>query len=104
MNPRTPGPKPKAKAAEIITFKADEALLDALRGVHNRSEFIRSAILAALDSACPLCKGTGVLTPNQKEHWELFSREHRLEECGTCHEMHLICAAHTHCQEIHHEA
>ena len=93
----------KTKTAEVITFKADEALLEALKGVRNRSEFIRTAILASLDSGCPLCKGTGVLTPKQKEHWEAFSREHRIEECAKCHEMHLICAAHTRAPENEHE-
>ena len=54
---------------EIITFKADKSLLDAMKGIPNRSAFIRSAVLAALDSACPLCGGTGVLTPSQRERW-----------------------------------
>lgn len=76
----------------VVTFKADSSLLEALKGVRNRSEFIRSAILAALDSYCPLCGGSGVLTPNQKNHWDEFSRHHPLQECGQCHEVHLICA------------
>ena len=49
---------------DIITFKVDETLRELMNGIENRSEFIRSAILTALDSACPLCKGTGVLTPS----------------------------------------
>ena len=80
------------KRGEVITFKVDESLLEAMRGVENRSEFIRSAILAALDNQCPLCKGTGVLTPQQKEHWEKFARDHSLEECEKCHEIRLVCA------------
>lgn len=76
---------------EIITFKADEALRDALKGMPNRSEFIRDAILAALDSACPLCKGTGVLSPRQMDHWKEFTSDHVLAECGDCHELRLVC-------------
>ena len=53
---------------EIISFKAVPALLVELRAVPNRSEFIRLAILAALENACPLCGGTGILTAQQKEH------------------------------------
>lgn len=75
----------------VITFKADASLLEALRGVPNRSDFIRKAILAALNSHCPLCGGTGVLTPNQKTHWETFAQHHPLRECGECHEVHLVC-------------
>lgn len=78
--------------SEIVTFKADETLLEALQGVPNRSEFIRSAILAALDSACPLCRGTGILTPNQKRHWDEFARHHEITECDDCHELRLVCA------------
>jgi hypothetical protein len=80
------------KKLEIITFKVDESLMDALKGIPNRSAFIRSAILSALENACPLCKGTGILTPNQKEHWERFAQDHSLEECRECHEIHLVCA------------
>jgi hypothetical protein len=75
----------------IITFKADEALVAALEGVANRSEFIRSAILAALDGACPLCRGTGVLTPNQRRHWREFSRTHPVETCSHCAERRFVC-------------
>ncbi len=78
---------------QIITFKADAALLEALEGIANRSEFIRAAILAALDGACPLCHGTGVLSCNQRRHWEEFARNHTVELCRDCHEQRLVCAA-----------
>jgi len=77
---------------EVITFKADKALRAALRGVPNRSEFIRAAVLAALDGACPLCQGTGILTPDQKRHWQRFARGHAVQECEQCHALHLVCA------------
>ena len=79
--------------SEIVTFKVDYTLLDLMKGIRNRSEFIRSAILNALENACPLCKGTGVLSPRQKEHWEAFSQDHTIRECADCHELHLICSA-----------
>ncbi len=50
---------------QIITFKAEEALVEAMGDIPNRSEFIRSAILAALEGVCPLCHGTGVLSTHQ---------------------------------------
>lgn len=76
---------------EVITFKVDGQLLEAMKGIPNRSDFIRNALLAALDSLCPVCKGTGVLTPNQRKHWGSFSRDHSITECGACHEIHLVC-------------
>ncbi|MCA1961350.1 MAG: CopG family transcriptional regulator [Desulfomonile sp.] len=76
---------------EIITFKVPESLKDAMKGVPNRSEFIRNAILTALDSVCPLCKGTGIFSPHQKEHWKQFTRDHSIQECEDCHALHLVC-------------
>ena len=75
----------------IITFKADQALVEAMEGVTNRSEFIRAAILAALDGACPLCHGTGVLSPRQRQHWSEFSATHAVETCRDCHETRIVC-------------
>jgi len=78
----------------IITFKVDATLSEAMKGVANRSEFIRSAVLAALDSTCPLCSGSGVLTPNQMRHWQEFAVSHAFEECRDCHEFRLVCGRH----------
>ncbi|MFH0809968.1 MAG: ribbon-helix-helix domain-containing protein [Pseudomonadota bacterium] len=83
----------KRAKQEIISFKVDDSLLAAIQAMPNRSEFIRSAILAALGGVCPLCQGTGTLTPRQKEHWEVFARRHSVARCGDCQEMHLVCSA-----------
>jgi len=76
---------------EIITFKVDSSLFETMKTIPNRSEFIRSAILAALDNVCPLCRGTGCLTPAQKEHWRQFEQDHAIRECEECHELRLVC-------------
>lgn len=76
---------------EIITFKVDESLAEALAGLRNRSDFIRQAILAALGNACPVCSGTGTLTVSQMRHWEAFTAHHHVEFCDECHETHLVC-------------
>lgn len=81
----------KANKQEVITFKADATMAAALKQVPNRSEFIRTAILHALDNVCPLCQGNGVLTPEQRKHWEEFAAHHRVVECRDCHELHLVC-------------
>ena len=77
---------------EVICFKVDRDLSELMRGIDNRSGFIHKAILDALDNCCPLCKGTGVLTPKQKTHWVRFAKEHPVEECDDCHEYHLTCS------------
>lgn len=76
---------------EIITFKVDSKLAKAMDGIPNRSEFIRHAILAALENTCPLCRGTGILTPEQRQHWEKFSEHHSVIECHDCHAYHIVC-------------
>ena len=81
------------KKQEIITFKVDEHLWESMRGIPNRSEFIRSAILAALEGTCPLCRGTGSLTADQRRHWESFAQSHPLAKCEECHAVHLVCVA-----------
>ena len=85
-------PPVKSGKLETITFKSDPSLLEAMKGIANRSEFIRSAILAALDGACPLCKGTGILTPEQRRHWKAFAADHPVKECGQCHALHVVCS------------
>jgi len=77
---------------EIITFKADASLLEAMKGISNRSEFIRTSVLSALENACPLCKGTGILSPNQKNHWKELAKSHFLDDCTDCHEVQLVCS------------
>ena len=79
------------KKQTIITFKADETLAEALQTVPNRSEFIRNAILTALDNGCPLCQGTGILTREQQKHWAEFLAHHSLAKCEKCHAIHLVC-------------
>jgi len=82
----------KNQKSEVITFKVDEALSEELKNIPNRSAFIRAAVTTALASTCPLCQGSGFLTPSQKEHWESFSRDHQVKKCRQCHEMYLICS------------
>lgn len=78
---------------EIITFKVESSLAQAIRLLPNRSAFIRGAILTALDNACPLCQGTGILTPEQKRHWAAFAEHHRLTQCAECDAVYLECEA-----------
>jgi hypothetical protein len=80
-----------AHKEEIITFKADTALADALKLVPNRSDFIRNALLRAFENVCPLCQGTGLLTTEQKQHWEIFAKHHEVRKCTDCKAVVLTC-------------
>jgi len=77
--------------SDLITFKVEPSLAELIERLPNRSEFIRKAILAALTNTCPLCQGTGVLTPEQRAHWERFERRHSVERCDDCNAVHLRC-------------
>ena len=79
------------KKPEIITFKVDHELFQAVKELPNRSEFIRNAVLDALGSVCPLCNGRGALTANQKRHWDILSADHAIKRCGDCDERVLVC-------------
>ena len=79
------------KKQEIITFKVDHTLLEAIKDIPNRSEFIRGAIISALGVLCPLCNGSGMLTPNQKRHWDEFAVNHPVTRCQDCDESVIVC-------------
>ncbi len=81
----------KKQKTEIITFKVDTSLAGVIRHLPNRSEFIRTAVLRAFENACPLCDGTGILTPEQKKHWDSIAADHHIEQCCECHENYLVC-------------
>jgi hypothetical protein len=76
---------------DLITFKVEPSLAELIDRVPNRSEFIRKAILAALTNTCPLCQGSGVLSPEQREHWARFTEGHKVGRCGECDAVHLQC-------------
>ena len=82
----------KKSKTEIVTFKADQSLVEALKSVPNRSEFIRASVMQALQSVCPLCQGSGILSPAQKSHWENLATDHQIEECDDCHELRIVCS------------
>lgn len=74
-----------------FSFKVGKALAGVIRRLPNRSEFFRAAILSALEHACPLCQGTGILSPEQKKHWDAFARDHAVSHCRDCNAVYLTC-------------
>lgn len=78
---------------DLITFKVEPSLAELINRMPNKSEFIRKAIMGALESTCPLCQGTGVLTPEQQRHWKRFTEHHRIETCDKCRAVYVQCDA-----------
>jgi hypothetical protein len=83
----------KKSRERIFTFKTDEQLAGQLDRIANKSEFIRKAILAALEHDCPLCHGAGQLSAEQRKHWNHFLTLHTLEKCDECNAVHFVCNA-----------
>jgi len=79
------------KKDDLMTFKVDEELAEVLRTIPNRSDFIRKAVLNAIHNTCPLCRGSGTLTPAQKKHWDAFSAHHSIVICDECSEPYITC-------------
>lgn len=75
----------------IITFKVEPEIEKILSSIPNKSEFIRSSILQAMDCICPVCNGSGIFNPRQKKHWDDFLRHHTLTRCAECDEMYITC-------------
>lgn len=80
-----------AAKQEVISFKVDESLAEIIRQIPNRSDFIRRAILSSLENVCPLCQGSGILTPQQKRHWTEFSEHHSVAKCADCEAVVMTC-------------
>ena len=76
---------------KVITFKVDPEIEELLDKIPNKSDFIRNAIVKAMDCVCPVCSGTGILNAHQKRHWENFLKEHQLVRCSECDELYIKC-------------
>ncbi len=59
-----PAARQKSPKTAVVAFKVEEELADFLNQLPNKSDFIRKAIAAQMNIACPLCKGAG-----QVSHW-----------------------------------
>jgi hypothetical protein len=49
----------RPRKSVLLALKVDAETAAALEALPNRSEFIREALRARMDSVCPLCHGTG---------------------------------------------
>ncbi len=76
---------------QVINFKVDKDLQEALSLIPNKSEFIRNSIRESLGNKCPLCGGSGILNESQKSHLDEFMKHHHLEKCGECDQVHIRC-------------
>ena len=87
------------KKQSVITFKVEGKMLAALNKIPNKSEFIRAAVLNALDETCPFCGGAGFLSEKQRKHWLAFAKLHTVKRCKKFNVLEIECRDHEHNQE-----
>lgn len=78
----------KTPKTAVVAFKVEAELADFLNKLPNKSAFIRKAIAAQMNTACPLCNGAGVVTRGMHDHYAPLIRRMNLRNCDGCgHEL-----------------
>ena len=68
----------------VVAFKVEEELAEFLNKLPNKSAFIRKAIAAQLQMACPLCNGSGVVSRGVHDHYAPLLKNLSLRQCDGC--------------------
>jgi hypothetical protein len=78
-------PRPRSKKPVLLALKVDAETAAVLATMPNKSEFVRAALRARLEEACPVCSGTGLRPPAHVER-ESGRHLHALPRarCGDC--------------------
>ncbi len=73
-----------SRKSEVVAFKVEAELAKILNELPNKSAFIRKAIVAQLNMACPLCHGTGVLPKGLVDHYAAQLPKLSMRSCDGC--------------------
>ncbi len=68
----------------VVAFKVEEELAEFLNKLPNKSAFIRKAIAAQLQMACPLCNGTGTVSRGVHDHYAPLLKNLSKRHCDGC--------------------
>src|SRR5438067_483266 len=80
----------KAPKTAVVAFKVEEELADFLNQLPNKSAFIRKAIAAQMNIACPLCGGSGQVTRWAHDTYAKLLSQLNHPNCDSCgHEVSL---------------
>lgn len=74
----------KTPKTAVVAFKVEEELAEFLNKLPNKSAFIRKAIAAQMNMACPLCNGSGQVSRWVHEHYAGLLRELSSRNCDGC--------------------
>lgn len=73
-----------SRKAAVVAFKVEEELAEILNQLPNKSAFIRKAIVAQLNMACPLCHGSGALPKGLHDHYARELSKLSTKSCEAC--------------------
>jgi len=73
-----------SRKSAVVAFKVESELADILNELPNKSAFIRKAIVAQLNMACPLCNGSGVLPKGLRDHYAALLPKLNSRSCDSC--------------------
>lgn len=74
----------KSPKTAVVAFKVEAELAEFLDKLPNKSAFIRKAIAAQLQTACPLCKGSGVVNRGVHDHYAALLPQLNKRDCDGC--------------------
>lgn len=76
-------PRKTAKTA-VVAFKVEKELAKFLNQLPNKSAFIRKAIAAQMNIACPLCHGSGQVSRWMHDHFVPLLNSWNARTCDGC--------------------
>jgi hypothetical protein len=74
----------KTQKTEVVAFKVEPELAEFLNKLPNKSEFIRKAIAAQMNTACPLCTGSGQVSRWVHDHYAPLIADWNQRDCDSC--------------------
>jgi hypothetical protein len=74
----------KSPKTAVVAFKVEEELAEFLNQLPNKSDFIRKAIAAQMQIACPLCAGSGQVTRWTHDNYTKLLTQLEHQHCNGC--------------------
>ncbi|HZU36544.1 MAG TPA: hypothetical protein VFA18_11575 [Gemmataceae bacterium] len=74
----------KPPKTAVVAFKVEAELAEFLNKLPNKSAFIRKAIAAQLQMACPLCNGAGTVPRGVHDHYAPLLKRISSRHCDGC--------------------
>jgi hypothetical protein len=71
-------------SSRVFAFRADPEMVKLLSAMPNASDFIRKAISRSIEEPCPVCVGSGLVSPGFRDQLERLGGHFLLRRCSCC--------------------